>query len=275
MKNIIIILCLLFSTIGYCQKNSNIVLKKGQVILAASTVQTDSELSMGSSKNNITMNNELRVIDEKDNNYIVSITATKMKMDMEGMGQSMSFDSDKKEDKDSEIGQTIGSKLNSPDTFSLNKTTGKLTAISTKPNNEESAASSGFSMMNADGEDQSFNSAFLLVPANKKAGDHWEETITNKGLTTKKTFTLKSIDVSMAVVEVSGTTVGTIEQEMQGMAMNMTMDSKFKGELQVNTATGMVIQCANSVESNNSMDVMGQSMQITSKANSTTSFTSK
>lgn len=275
MKNITTVLFLIISTIVYSQKNQAIVLKKGQIILAASTVQTESELSMGSSKNNISMNNELKVIDEKDKHYIVTVTVTKMKMDMEGMGQSMSFDSDKKEDRDSEIGQTIGSKINTADTFTLDKITGKLTAIQTESKNDESNTSGGFSMMNPDGEEQSFNSAFLIVPANKKPGDRWDETITNKGLTTKKVYTLKSINQSLAVIEISGTIVGTIEQEMQGMTMNMTMDSKFKGDLQVNTNTGLVVQATNLVESNNSMDMMGQTMQITSKANSTTSFTSK
>ena len=80
---------------------------------------------------------------------------------------------------------------------------------------------------------------------------------------------------NIAIVELSGTTAGTVEQEVQGMTMNMTMDSKFKGEIKVNTQNGTVLESKNNADLNNSMDMMGQQMQISSKANTVTTFTSK
>lgn len=275
MKKLLSIACLFITAITAAQSTSKISLKKGQSITATSTANTESELSMGTTKNDISLTNVMNVLDEKGNSYIVTVTATKMKMEMEGMGQNISFDSDKKEDKESEIGQSVAGKLNVTDTFELDKSTGKLTLINLKKTEEESNMSAGMSMMSGGGEDQPFNGAFLIVPSNKKTGDSWEETITNKGLTTKKTYTIKSIEKSIATIELTGTTIGTIEQEMQGMTMNITMDSKFKGSVKADITTGTVIESTNNQDSNNSMDVMGQQMQVTSKSNSTTLFTVK
>ena len=59
------------------------------------------------------------------------------------------------------------------------------------------------------------------------------------------------------------------------MTMNITMDSKFKGSVKADITTGTVIESTNNQDSNNSMDVMGQQMQVASKINSTTLFTVK
>jgi hypothetical protein len=216
----------------------------------------------------------LNVIDENEQSFILTNTMTKMKMEMEGMGQNMNFDSDNKDDRESEIGKTISEKLDIPDTFLLNKSTGVCQLLNEKTDEGESK-SGGLSFMAGEKDGQGPADAFLIIPSDKKIGDNWEVTTTNKGLTTKKKYTLKSIEQSSATLEISGTTTGTVEQEVQGMAMNMTMDTKVKGVMKVNIQTGLVIESSSDMDMNNSMDMMGQQMQISSKGKTIVTYTSK
>ena len=267
---------LLFSCMhSNAQYAKTISLKKGQTIVCSSKTNTESEMGMGNMKNDINTASELTVIDENEKSYILTSTLSKMKMDMEGMGQNMSYDSDNKEDRESEMGKMIGEKLNSSDTFSLDKSTGSIKLLNV-PSEGETSGSGGMSIMSGgDKDNQVVGDAFLIIPSDKKIGDSWNVTTTNKGLTTNKTYTLKTIDNNIALVELTGTTAGTVEQEVQGMTMNMTMDSKFKGEIKVNTQNGIVTESKNNADLNNSMDMMGQQMQISSKANTVSTFTSK
>ncbi len=252
-----------------------ISLKKGQTITCSSIANTESEMAMGNMKNDINTLAVLTVIDENNQSYILTNTITKMKMEMEGMGQNMSFDSDNKDDRESEIGKTVGDKLNVPDTFVLDKISGSCQLMSSKTGEGESSMGGGLSFMAGDKDSQGPGEAFLIIPADKKIGDSWEITSSNKGLTTKKKYTLKSIEQSIATLEISGTTVGTVEQEVQGMTMNMTMDTKVKGTMKVNTQSGLVNESVSDMDMNNSMDMMGQQMQISSKGKTTVTYSSK
>ncbi len=276
MKKILSVALLIacFNNIN-AQYAKKISLRKGQTISCATKTNTDTEMSMGSMKNDISTVAILSVIDENEQSYILTNTMTKMKMEMEGMGQNMSFDSDNKDDRESEIGKTVSEKLNVPDTFIVDKISGSCQLKNSKTEEGGSSMSAGISMMAGDKDNQGPSDAFLIIPSDKKIGDSWDVTITNKGLTTKKTYTLKSIDQTTATLQVSGTTTGTVEQEVQGMTMNMTMDTKVKGQLKVNIQTGVVFESNSDMDMNNSMDMMGQQMQISSKGTTAVTYTSK
>ena len=276
MKKLLSAVLLISSIHANAQYTKSISLKKGQTIVCNTKTNTESEMGMGNMKNDINTAAELTVIDENETSYILTSTLSKMKMEMEGMGQNMSFDSENKEDRESEMGKMIGEKLNSADTFSLDKSTGSIKLLNKQNDEAASGSGGGMSFMSGgDKDNQVAGDAFLIIPSDKKTGDSWNVTTTNKGLTTSKTYTLKSVENTTATIELSGTTIGTVEQEVQGMTMNMTMDSKFKGIIKVNTQNGNVMEATNNADLNNSMDMMGQQMQISSKANTVSTFTSK
>ena len=271
MKKIFTILLIQSSLFSFAQTPKSIVLKKGQSIIAITNATTNADLGMGTLNNEMGMTYQLLVIGESENAFTVTNTTTKIKMAMEGMGQNINYDSENPADKNSEASEALSGKLNASDTFSINKLNGSV--IHLNKNNQEAAGGAGFGMIGAgENENQALSEAFLIIPANKNISDKWEQTVSTKGLTTKKIYTLKSIEKDIATIEMSGTIDGTTEQEMQGMTINVTMNTKFSGEITTNVKTGMVIKSTNNSDGTSTMDMMGQQVPITSKSSTTTSY---
>jgi len=183
------------------------------------------------------------------------------------MGQNMSYDSEKPEDKDSQMGQAMGDKIKKVDTYILDKKTGKTTKVKKEGDEEEAG---GMGMFSAGDGDGAANAAFFILPTGKKIGDSWSDSTSNKGITTKKTYTLKSIAQDVATIDVMGTITGTKEQEANGMTMSITMNNKFTEQILVNTNVGLVTKANNTTDGTNSMDMMGQQMEMTVKSSTVT-----
>jgi len=269
MKKILSIAILLNCGISFAQNSNGIKLKKGQTITLNSVVNSETEMQMGAMKNDVNTTIKLSVVDENAETYTLSSSIAQMKMNMDGMGQNMSFDSEKPEDKDSEMGKAMGDKLKKVDTYILDKKTGKTTKVKKEGGEEEEAGGMGgmFSMGDDNGGS---DGAFFIIPADKKIGDSWTESTTSKGITISKTFTLKSISQEVATIDVVGTITGTKEQEANGMTMSITMNNKFTEQILVNTNVGLVTKTNNTTEGTNSMDMMGQQMEMTVKSNTVT-----
>ena len=272
MKKLLAIVLIACSTASQAQYFQPIQLKKGQQIICATSLNTDTDMGMGTMKSNVGSKQNIRVIDENEKSYILTVGLSSIKMDMDGMGQQMSYDSEKPEDKNSQIGASLGDKLTTVDTFSLDKKTGLITKIS----QSKEAESGGMGMMGGDGNaNQSINAAFFVVPMSKKIGDTWNYTdsLQTTGITTTKTFTLVSRDKNIATISYTGKSMGTVTSEVQGMSMSANIDSKVSGEFQVNLENGTVLKTTDDVDGTTTMDMMGQTMNMNTKAKSITSFT--
>jgi hypothetical protein len=272
MKKLLAIVLIACSTASQAQYFQPIQLKKGQQFVCASSLNTDTDMGMGTMKSNISSKQNIRVIDENEKSYILALSLSSIKMDMDGMGQQMSYDSEKPEDKDSQIGASMSDKLTTVDTFSLDKKTGLITKIS----QTKEVEGGGMTMMSSDGNaNLSINAAFFVVPMSKKIGDTWNYTdsLQTTGITTTKTFTLVSRDKNIATISYTGKSVGTISSEVQGMSMTANIDSKLSGEFQVNLENGSVIKTTDDIDGTTAMDMMGQNMNMTTKARTITSFT--
>jgi hypothetical protein len=268
MKKILSIAILLNCGISFAQNSNGIKLKKGQTITLNSVVNSETEMQMGAMKNDVNTTIKLSVVDENAETYTLNSSIGQMKMNMDGMGQNMSFDSEKPEDKDSEMGKAMGDKLKKVDTYILDKKTGKTTKVKKEGGEEEAGGMAG--MFSAGDEDGAANAAFFILPAGKKIGDSWSESTLNKGITTSKTYTLKSIAQDVATIDVMGTITGTKEQEANGMTMSITMNNKFTEQILVNTNVGLVTKNTNTTNGTNSMDMMGQQMEMTIKSSTVT-----
>jgi hypothetical protein len=266
MKKILSIALLLNCGISFAQNSSGIKLKKGQTITINSVVNSETEMQMGAMKSDYNTTIKLNVIDENAETFTLKSSIAQMKMNMDGMGQNMSYDSEKPEDKDSQMGQAMGDKLKKVDTYILDKKTGKTTKV--KKEGDEEGGSGG--MFSVGDEDAAANGAFFILPAGKKIGDSWSESTTSKGITTSKTYTLKSIAQEMATIDVVGTITGTKEQEANGMTMSMTMNNKITEQMLVNINLGLVTKNNNTTDGTNSMDMGGNQMEMNIKANTVT-----
>ncbi len=267
MKKILSIAFLFYCGTSFAQNSNGIKLKKGQTITLNSVVNSETEMQMGAMKNDINTTIKLNVVDENAETFTLSSSIAQMKMNMDGMGQNMSYDSEKPEDKDSEVGKAMGDKIKKVDTYILDKKTGKTTKVKKEGDEEEAG---GMGMFSAGDEDGAANAAFFILPEGKKIGDSWSESTLNKGITTKKTYTLKSIDQDVATIDVAGTITGTKEQEANGMTMSITMNNKFTEQILVNINVGLVTKANNATDGTNSMDMMGQQMEMTVKSSTVT-----
>jgi len=259
---------MMVSATAFAQTPKAIKLTKGQKMSAKSSMNMDMDLGMGTMKNETSSDFSIQVIDENPKNYTITYTVNKMKIAVDGMGQSMSFDSDKPEDRNTEIGQTASAKINMPDTFLLNKTTGELVPLNDDVKNEKPSGGGMFAMSN--NQNQAAMDAFLIIPANIKVGDSWSDSVMVKGLTTKKTFKWVSTDKDIASIKITGTMTGSVEQEAQGMTINVSMDMTFNETKTVNTKTGQVIKTTNDADLKNTLESMGMTMN--SKIITTTEY---
>jgi len=267
MKKILSLAFLICTGTAFAQNSNGIKLTKGQAITINTVVNTETEMQMGTMKNDYNTTMKLNVVEETPETYTINYAVAQMKMNMDGMGQNMSYDSEKPEDKDSQMGQAMGDKLKKVMTYILDKKTGKTTIVK-KANEEEAGAMGG--MFSISDEDQSANAAFFILPAGKKIGDSWSDSTNSKGIIAKKTYTLKSIAQNIATIDVTGTISGSKEQEANGMTMNITLNNKVTEQMMVNTDNGLVTKITNTTDGTNSMDMMGQQMEMTVKSNTVT-----
>jgi phage-related protein len=84
-------------------------------------------------------------------------------------------------------------------------------------------------------------------------------------MTTKKTYSIKSIEKDIATVTVIGSVTGDGVTEMQGTSISFHIETKSTGEIIVDMKKGLVNKNTNDVDMTATMDVMGQSMPISSK----------
>ncbi len=271
MKQILLAICVFFAGSAMAQTPKAISLKKGQEINVTTAASSNTDIGMGMTMtNSTTVQNKLVVIGEDASNFIVTNTTTKMKVAMEAMGQSQNYDSDKPEDKDSEVGKSLGAQINVADTFLVDKKTGLATA--TNKAEDEKNSNRAAIMGQGNSGKQTTEDAFMIIPANKKTGESWETSASNKGITIKKVYTLKSIDKNMATITAKETVDGTTEQEIQGMSANVTTNSKSDVEIVADINTGLVSKRTVVADVNATIDFNGQSNPISSKSTTTVSY---
>jgi hypothetical protein len=275
MKKILVIILAISYLQGFAQKKTGILLNKGQKITVVSTSTSDTDMGMGMQMKNVSSaTNILNVIADEDKNYRISNTPVKLNLSMDMMGQQTSYDSEKSEDKDSEIGKEISQKMNVADTFLIEKSSGEV--IKDKKDSPERPAKTetenpleGIMGSSATAGDALLSGAFFIVPKEKKIGESWTDSTSEKNIKTVKTYTLKSIEKNIATILVTGTLTGNGETEMQGSSVAYNMTTKNTGEMIVDTKTNLVSKITNDGDITMVIEVMGQSMPITSKANST------
>ena len=275
MKKTFLFLAILSTACSYAQKDSKIILNKGQKITIVSSSNSNTDMPMGMTmKTDNTTTNVLSVIDADDKNYSITNTITKLKMTMDMMGESTNYDSEKPEDKNSDMGKAMSEKLNVADTVSVDKKNGKMATSAKKPVSPEREDKGGDSnpfegILSSMGGDRAADAivegTFFILPKDKKIGDSWTDSSTQNNMTTKKTYTIKSIEKDIATITVTGTLAGDGTTEMQGTSISYHIETKSTGEMTVDIKKGLVNKNTSEIDMTATMDVMGQSMPMTSK----------
>ena len=274
MKKIIF---LAFS-IGILSVNAQqIKLEPGKKITSVSTADMDMDMGMGGQmKIKSSSMNVLSITDSDDKNYKGTNTITRMTMSQEGMGQSTEYDSDKKGDRDSEIGKTVGKELDKPIQILIDRTTGKATESNPEKTTEPEADTNPMAgMMGGMGEKTAaamVSSAFFIIPQGKKAGDKWSDSTTEAGIKGVRNYELQSISKEEATILLKIVSKGVISKEIQGMQMEMNMNTTAQSIIRTNVTTGLVKKNSTTGTVEGTLDMMGQSMPISMKMSSEVVF---
>lgn len=209
---------------------------------------------------------------KKENTYTVDLTMTKMSLVADMMGQSMNYDSEKKEDSASEIGKSLKDKLNVPQEMEMNED-GKVT-VTKKAADKKDESGMGAMMKNfGAGADESAiaDNMFLLMPKNLKVGDAWSDSLIADGMKTYRDYTVKSLQGNDATLTLSGKQTINKVMDNQGMEMTLAMEAKLSGEMIVDVASSVIKQKTLLSDGTGSMDMMGQSVPMTTKVETTAS----
>ena len=281
MKKIFVFVLSIISFAAFSQLPSGkIVLKKGQHFMVESKSDgTITQEMMGQSmemtlENSTVISTEIK--DFKNNNYTITQTLTSVKSKFSGMGQDKTFDSDKKEDMDGEAGAMYKDKFNVPKDVIVSNEGVNVTPSDTAKAQAAAGANAMSEMLGAmgGGQDNVAGALFLVIAAGKKVGDSWVDSTTNEGVKMKRTYTLTSIANKIATVSVVGILDINKTMQIQGMDMNTAMTSKINSVVLVDVVSSIQKENKSTTDVSGTIDVMGQSIPITSKINSLTTVKS-
>jgi hypothetical protein len=273
MKKIILIAFAFVSLQSFAQ-TQKIVLSPGQKISISQSNNNNITISaMGqeiesTSTSNLTTLLEVKTVD--DNKNVVSSTLQKMKVSGQSMGSAQTYDSENADDKNSEMGKMFGLKLNIPEEVVIDNTGKEI--ITKKTEGTEEPANPMAEMLSPTGSSNVSN-AFMVMPANAKAGYSWVDSSTEDKIKTIKKFTVQAIKGNEAITSIDITVTGEKTVEAQGMEMNITLNTKTTGEITSDITTGLVKKNVMVTEMNNTMDMMGNSSPMTGKINTTITYT--
>ncbi|MES2850622.1 MAG: DUF6263 family protein [Bacteroidota bacterium] len=254
------------------EEKNKLSVNPGQKFQVDNTVKTVSSMEMMGQQMDMSADiiavRLFEVKDKKESNYKVASTITKLIASANAMGQAMSYDSEKKEDTASELSKALKDKINVPVEMEMNDE-GKVVSAKkdTAANNKQGMGD----MLGSIGADETAitDDLFLLVPKNIKVGDTWSDSVITDGLKTYRDYTVKSLQGNDATLTLSGKQVMNKIMENMGMEMTMTMDSKLTGEIVVDTKSSIIKQRSLTADGTGSMDVMGQSVPMTTKVETT------
>ena len=275
MKKYLLSASLLVSLVANAQK---INLAKGKQITITATANQEMKMSsMGMEmKNNNSSTAILEVKDLDNKNYNTTYKLTKISITMDAMGQQNSYDSEKPADKDSEIGKSLEGKKGSEVKVLIDKNSGKSTLQkieNEKKDEEEDNPLKGLmESFGAADEGATVETAFFILPAGKKVGDVWKDSVISKQMKEVKTYTLKSIKGTEAVISLFSNMEGTSTVDAQGMQMEITLSAKTEGEMIVDVKNSLVKKRTSVSDITGNIDMMGQSMPMTSKVTAVTEY---
>ncbi len=276
MKQYLLPIVLLFTLGAHAQK---INLPTGRQIVITATADQQMEMSsMGMlMKNNSSSTAVVEVKGADKANYNTTYKLTKIKISMDVMGQQQSYDSEKPEDKNSEIGKSVEGKIGQELKVTVDKNSGKSSVEKIAGDTKDDAAEENpfkglMESFGAADEGATVETAFFIIPAGKKTGDVWSDSVINNKMKEVKTYTIRSMNGNEASINLFSTMEGTSSVETQGMQMEITISAKTEGVLTVDVKNSLVKKRTSVSDITGSIDMMGQSMPMTSKVTVVTEY---
>lgn len=267
-----------FAQPGIPNNNNNpgtlLKLSSGQKILVESTTQLEASFGMGMEMNsNSTAVNILQVKNSIDKLTTVSNTLTKLKLDMNMMGQPNNYDSENKAGNNTDMAKIFDERLNKTVDIDIDNNTGipveQKKIVKAKDTDGGNPADDLMKMFSNTSDDAMVSGAFELIPAGKSIGDKWSDTTDSKDMRIIRTYTLKSITGTEALILLDVATKAVNMLNFQEMEFEIKSNTKTNGEIITDVSTGLVKKRTSNSDITGSLQMMGQDMPISAKSNST------
>ncbi len=273
MKKIFIsFACLAVSGLAFSQTpTQKIVLGSNQKVIVETTTDVQATLVAGMElTGNTATVNELAIKNAAATNYTISNTMTKVKMDMNMMGQPTSYDSENKSANSEDMAKAFDDVLNKPVDVVVDNATGRIIPGKKKEKAADADADANpmagmMQMFTNNSEDAIVADAFEIIPAGKKTGESWSDTVVTKETKTIRKYTLNSITGSEATIQLDITSNAANKFDFQGMELEIKTDTKTKGEIIADITTGIVKKRSGTSDITGSLPMMGQDMPISAK----------
>lgn len=266
------------SAIAVAQNPTALNLKEGQEIKVTTAMEQNTDMAMGMEmKINTTTTAQMKVEKVTEKYILLSNKITHITTDLDAMGQTQSFDSNKKEDLESTDGEAMKELLGDEKYYSMDRITGTFIAVDKEgnvlPEDKEGEAESMMQMGGIGLKDASKMKSFIsLLPANVKPGYTWTDSTEANGIRNITTNTVTKIENGIAYLDLKGITSGTTSMEMQGTGMDIIVNGTFTGTSEVNTKTNLTKTQSITTDISSSVDMMGQTMNMTSKGVTRTTY---
>lgn len=277
MKTVLFLVSVLFTASSFAQTNS-IKLNKGQTITVTSSTSQNMEMGMGMSMTvNSNSTHLIKVNEDAGENFKVDATLTKIKTSSSAMGQESSYDSENPAGSDSELAGVFEKSLDVTEACLLDKKTGIAKSAAPKEaatdDTEEDDLIKGM-MGAASSNDNSgiVSGAFFASAAGKKVGDTWLDSSTVNGFKNVSNYSVASINGDMMIINLEGSISGKQQVETQGMQIDITMNTKNKGTIEMNKKSLQVLKRIVNADINANMDMMGQAMDMTGTVKTVTEY---
>lgn len=278
MKKIILLSTISLGLINslQAQYTSKVVMKQGQLITAevsmnmtATQTMQDQPMEM---KTDAVSVQTFKIIAVSENGYTLLSTLTKMKLNFDGFGQKQEYDSENKEKQSGMLAGPLNEKINKSDTIQIDLT-GALIEKSESEKKDKKKGGRGMGMMFGSNETANLETAFLIIPSDKKLGEKWRITKEKDGIKNIIEYTIESIEGNVvhlsAKQQVKGTKVG---EGQGGMQFTTTMNNLSEATLTVDKTTGLVLSKTDTTRTDSKMQMMDKEIPSTSVVHTTTVY---
>jgi len=213
-----------------------------------------------------------KIIAVSENGYTLLSTLTKMKLNFDGFGQKQEYDSENKEKQSGMLAGPLNEKINKSDTIQIDLT-GALIEKPESEKKDKKKGGRGMGMMFGSNETANLETAFLIIPSDKKVGEKWRITKEKDGIKNIIEYTIESIEGNVvhlsAKQQVKGTKVG---EGQGGMQFTTTMNNLSEATLTVDKTTGLVLSKTDTTRTDSKMQMMDKEIPSTSVVHTTTVY---
>lgn len=276
MKKIFLLASVAFTFNAFSQKvNNQLSFQKGQKL--EMEVKVNSVISQGmggDTKVDAIITRSFDVNDVANSNATIEHKIKRVQVNFEApMMGAQSFDSDKEADMKSEQGKQMEKVLKNKYSMTIDAT-GRVSAIKTDDDNPNTDSKNADMMANLLGQFASGlevpkvgdKSDFAILPSKELGkGDNWTDSSQNA----KAVYTVSDINDNEIIIDYTETGKTEKKQEAMGMEILISSTEKSTGKITLDRKTGLLKTKTTTINSEGTMEVMGQTVPVTTNTTRT------